>query len=54
MMYAHVNCFVVRGCAVSRRYVYNCDDFVLLMCTMTIRSSVLCLFVAVDFINEIK
>ena len=27
VLYVHVNCFVVRGCAVSRRYidVYNCD-----------------------------
>ena len=28
-LYVRVNCFVVRGCAVSRRYinVYNCDMF---------------------------
>ena len=29
MVYVCVSCFVVRGCAVSRRYihVYNCDLF---------------------------
>ena len=29
VLYISVNCFVVRGCAVSRRYinVYNCDVF---------------------------
>ena len=29
MLYVRVNCFVVRGCAVSRRYinVHNCDMF---------------------------
>ena len=39
-----VNCFVVRGCPGSRRYinVCNCDILVLLMCTLTIGSYVLC------------
>ena len=34
----HVCCFVVRGCAVSKRYIHvcNCDVFVLLMCTWII------------------
>ena len=34
----YVRCFVVRGCGVSRRYIYvcYCDMFVLLMCTLTI------------------
>ena len=29
LLYVRVNCFVVRGCAFSRRYinVYNCDMF---------------------------
>ena len=29
VLYVHVSCFVVRGCAVSRRYihVFNCDMF---------------------------
>ena len=29
VLYVHVSCFVVRGCAVSRRYinVCNCDMF---------------------------
>ena len=29
VLYVHVSCFVVRGCAVLRRYihVYNCDIF---------------------------
>ena len=29
VLYVHVGCFVVRGCAVSRRYIYvcNCDVF---------------------------
>ena len=29
MLYVGVSCFVVRGCAVSRRYIYiyNCDMF---------------------------
>ena len=29
VLYFRVNCFVVRGCAVSRRYIYvcNCDVF---------------------------
>ena len=29
VLYVHVSCFVVRGCAVSRRYinVCNCDRF---------------------------
>ena len=29
VLYVHVSCFVVRGCAVSRRYIYvcNCDMF---------------------------
>ena len=29
MLYVHVSCFVVRACAVSRRYIYvcNCDVF---------------------------
>ena len=29
VLYVRVSCFVVRGCAVSRRYVnvYNCDMF---------------------------
>ena len=29
VLYVHVTCFVVRGCAVSRRYknVCNCDMF---------------------------
>ena len=25
VLYARVNCFVVRGCAVSRRYINGCD-----------------------------
>ena len=24
MLYVHVSCFVVRGCGVSRRYIYVC------------------------------
>ena len=38
VLYVHVSCFVVRGCAVSRRYidVFNCDVFSVLMCTFTI------------------
>ena len=38
VLYVRVSCFVVRGCAVSRRYinVCNCDILVLLMCTLTI------------------
>ena len=29
VLYVRVSCFVVRGCAVSRRYIYvcNCDMF---------------------------
>ena len=29
VLYVRVSCFVVRGCAVSRRYIYvcNCDIF---------------------------
>ena len=44
VLYVRVSCFVVRECAVSRRYinVCNCDMLVLLMCTLTICSSVLC------------
>ena len=39
VLYVRVNCFVVRGCAVSRRYikVCNCDMFgVVNMYTLTI------------------
>ena len=38
VLYGRVSCFVVRGCAVSRRYinVSNCNMLVLLMCTLTI------------------
>ena len=38
VLYVRVSCFVMRGCAVSRRYinVCNCDILVLLMCTLTI------------------
>ena len=36
--HVRVSCFVVRGCAVSRRciHVCNCDMFSVLMCTLTI------------------
>ena len=42
VLYVCVCCFVVSGCAVSRSYidVYYC--LVVLMCTLTILSSVLC------------
>ena len=38
VLYVRVSCFVVRECAVSRRYinVCNCDMLVLLMCTLTV------------------
>ena len=38
VFYVRVNCLVVRGCVVSRRYIniYNSDVLVLLMCTLTI------------------
>ena len=38
VLYARVSCFVVRGCAVSRRYinVVIVICLVLLMCTLTI------------------
>ena len=38
VLYVHVNCFTVRECAVSWRYinVCNCDMFSVVMCTMTI------------------
>ena len=38
VVYVCVCCFVVRGCAVSRKYidVCYCDMLVLLMCTLTI------------------
>ena len=29
VLYVRVNCFVVRGCAVSRRYINVCDSDVL-------------------------
>ena len=51
VLYVRVSCFVMRGCAVSRRYinVCNCDVFVvLLMCTLIIRSSVLCVLMVED------
>ena len=43
VLYVRVSCFVVRGCAVSRRYinVRNCD--MLLMYTLTIYICVLCI-----------
>ena len=47
VLYVRVSYFVVRGCAVLMRYidVCNCDVFiVLLMCTLTIGSYVLCVF----------
>ena len=28
LMYVHVNCFVVRGCAVSRRCIHVCNSYV--------------------------
>ena len=39
VLYVGVSCFVVRGCGVSRRYIYMIAIvicLVLLMCTMTI------------------
>ena len=38
VLYGRVNCFVVRGYAVLRKYFHFCnsDAFVLLICTMTI------------------
>ena len=38
VVYVRVSCFVVRGCAVSRRYinVCNCDMFSVVKCTLTI------------------
>ena len=39
VLYVRVSCFVVRGCGVSRRYIYMFAIvicLVLLMCTMTI------------------
>ena len=41
VLYVHVSCFVVRGCAVSRRYIYiyiclKSICLVLLMCILTI------------------
>ena len=38
LLYVRVSCFLVCGCAVSRRYinVCICDMLVLLMCTLTI------------------
>ena len=38
-VYVRVSCFVMRGCAVSRRYIDGCNIvmcLVLLMCTLTI------------------
>ena len=40
-LYVRVNCFVVRGCAVSRRYINVCNGdmlnkFSMLMYTLTI------------------
>ena len=29
VLYVRVNCFVVRGCAVSRRYIHVCNNDVL-------------------------
>ena len=29
MQYVRVNCFVVRGCAVSRKYINVCNSYVL-------------------------
>ena len=40
VLYVRVNSLVVRGCAVSKRYI-NVICLVLLICTLTIRSSVL-------------
>ena len=36
VLYVRVSCFVVRGCAVSRRYINVChwDMLVLLMCSL--------------------
>ena len=41
VLYVYVSCFVVRGYAVSRRYIhiFYCDMFSVLMCTLT---TVLC------------
>ena len=41
-LYVCVSCFVVRGCAVSRRYINVCNCDMLSMCILTICSSVLC------------
>ena len=49
VLYVHVSCFVVRGCAVSRMFaLVMC--FVLLICTLTISSSVLCVLMVEDIV----
>ena len=44
VLYVRVSCFVVRGCAVSMRYIMFAIVIclVVLMCTLTIGCSVLC------------
>ena len=55
VLYVRVSCFVVRGCAVSRRYinVCKCDMFSVVNCTLIIRSSVLCVDV-LEFVFDIR
>ena len=36
VLYIHVNCFVVRGCAVSRRYINICNSDVFNVVNMSV------------------